>query len=172
MFSHKLLQFNTFFRVLSTSRRKSIVKSRQTTVTILMADDDDDDCILVREALAESRLINQLQVVKDGEELMDYLYHRGKYVEKSTSPSPGLILLDLNMPKKDGREALREIKADPNLRKIPVIILTTSKAEEDIYRTYDLGANSFIIKPVTFSALVEVMKSIGKYWLEIVELPI
>lgn len=166
------MQFNTFFGVLSTSRRKSIVKGRQTTVTILMADDDDDDCVLVREALAESRLANQLRVVKDGEELMDYLYHRGKYLEKMTSPLPGLILLDLNMPKKDGREALREIKADPNLRKIPVIILTTSKAEEDVYRTYDLGANSFIIKPVTFSALVEVMKSIGKYWLEIVELPI
>ncbi len=137
-----------------------------------MADDDDDDCVLVREALLESRLLNQLSVVKDGEELMDYLYHRGKYLEKNTSPRPGLILLDLNMPKKDGREALREIKADPKLRNIPVIILTTSKAEEDIYRTYDLGANSFIIKPVTFSALVEVMKSIGKYWLEIVELPI
>jgi CheY-like chemotaxis protein len=137
-----------------------------------MADDDDDDCMLVREALAESRLANQLHVVKDGEELMDYLYHRGKYLEKITSPLPGLILLDLNMPKKDGREALREIKTDPNLRKIPVIILTTSKAEEDIYRTYDLGANSFIIKPVTFNALVEVMKNIGKYWLEIVELPI
>ena len=148
------------------------MKGRQTTVTILMADDDDDDCMLVREALAESRLANQLHVVKDGEELMDYLYHRGKYLEKITSPLPGLILLDLNMPKKDGREALREIKTDPNLRKIPVIILTTSKAEEDIYRTYDLGANSFIIKPVTFNALVEVMKNIGKYWLEIVELPI
>lgn len=148
------------------------MKGRQTTVTILMADDDEDDCMLAREALAESRLANQLYIVRDGEELMDYLYHRGIYAEDRNAPRPGLILLDLNMPKKDGREALQEIKADPHLRRIPVVILTTSKAEEDIYYTYDLGANSFIIKPVTFAALVEVMKTIGKYWFEIVELPL
>jgi CheY-like chemotaxis protein len=148
------------------------VKGRQTTVTILMADDDEDDCMLAHEALAESRLANELHIVKDGEELMDYLYHRGKYTEEKSSPRPGLILLDLNMPKKDGREALKEIKADTNLKRIPVIVLTTSRAEEDVYRTYDLGANSFIIKPVTFASLVEVMKTIGKYWFEIVELPI
>jgi CheY-like chemotaxis protein len=103
---------------------------------------------------------------------MDYLYHRGQYTNSKVAPRPGLILLDLNMPKKDGREALREIKADINLRKIPIVVLTTSRAEEDIYRTYDLGANSFIIKPVTFASLVEVMKTIGKYWFEIVELPL
>ncbi len=148
------------------------MKGRQTTVTILMADDDDDDCMLAREALIESRLANELRIVNDGEELMDYLYQRGKYTQESHSPRPGLILLDLNMPKKDGREALREIKADPHLRQIPIVVLTTSKAEEDIYRSYDLGANSFIIKPVTFAALVEVMKTIGKYWFEIVELPL
>ncbi len=148
------------------------MKGRQTTVTILMADDDDDDCMLAREALIESRLANELHIVNDGEELMDYLYHRGQYALESHSPRPGLILLDLNMPKKDGREALKEIKADPHLRKIPIVVLTTSKAEEDIYRSYDLGANSFIIKPVTFAALVEVMKTIGKYWFEIVELPL
>ena len=148
------------------------MKGRQTTVTILMADDDDDDCMLAREALIESRLANELRIVNDGEELMDYLYHRGRYTLESHSPRPGLILLDLNMPKKDGREALKEIKADPHLRKIPIVVLTTSKAEEDIYRSYDLGANSFIIKPVTFAALVEVMKTIGKYWFEIVELPL
>ncbi|MDF5714035.1 MAG: response regulator [Rhizonema sp. NSF051] len=148
------------------------MKGRQTTVTILMADDDDDDCMLAREALIESRLANELHIVNDGEELMDYLYHRGQYTLESHSPRPGLILLDLNMPKKDGREALKEIKADPHLRKIPIVVLTTSKAEEDIYRSYDLGANSFIIKPVTFAALVEVMKTIGKYWFEIVELPL
>lgn len=102
---------------------------------------------------------------------MDYLYRRGTYTNESNSPRPGMILLDLNMPKKDGREALKEIKADPNLRQIPVIVLTTSKAEEDIYRSYDLGANSFITKPVTFASLVEVMKTIEKYWFEIVELP-
>jgi CheY-like chemotaxis protein len=148
------------------------VKGNPTVVTILMADDDDDDCLLAREALAESRLANELYFVKDGEELMDYLYRRGKYVLESDSPRPGLILLDLNMPKKDGREALTLIKSDPNLRQIPVVVLTTSKAEEDIYRSYDLGANSFITKPVTFASLVDVIKTIGKYWFEIVELPL
>ncbi len=148
------------------------MKGNPTVVTILMADDDDDDCLLAREALAESRLANELYFVKDGEELMDYLYRRGKYVLESDSPRPGLILLDLNMPKKDGREALTLIKSDPNLRQIPVVVLTTSKAEEDIYRSYDLGANSFITKPVTFASLVDVIKTIGKYWFEIVELPL
>jgi CheY-like chemotaxis protein len=137
-----------------------------------MADDDEDDCMLAREALAESRLAHELHIVEDGEELMDYLYRRGQYAEQSSSPRPALILLDLNMPKKDGREALREIKTDPNLRQIPVVVLTTSKLEEDIYRTYDLGANSFITKPVMFASLIEVMKTIGKYWFEIVELPL
>lgn len=148
------------------------MKGRSTTVTILMADDDEDDCMLAREALGESRLANNLHIVQDGEELLDYLYRRGQYAEASNSPRPGLILLDLNMPKKDGREALREIKIDPHLRRIPIVILTTSKSEEDICRSYDLGANSFIIKPITFSSLVEVMKTIGKYWFQIVELPI
>jgi CheY-like chemotaxis protein len=138
---------------------------------ILMADDDPDDCMLAREALAESRLDNQLHCVEDGEELMDYLYHRGKYQEPGSAPRPGLILLDLNMPKKDGREVLRELKADPELRQIPVLVLTTSKAEEDIHRSYYLGANSYITKPVTFSSLIEVMQTVGKYWFEIVELP-
>lgn len=148
------------------------MKGRRTTVTILMADDDEDDFMLAREALAESRLANDLYQVQDGEELMDYLYRRGKYAEQYYAPRPGLILLDLNMPRKDGREALKEIKADPHLKQIPIVVLTTSKAEEDIYRSYELGANSFITKPVTFSALVEVMKTIGKYWFEIVELPL
>ena len=148
------------------------MRGQRTTVTILMADDDEDDCLLAREALAESRLANELRFVKDGEELMDYLHQRGEYVQKLDSPRPGLILLDLNMPKKDGREVLKEIKNDPNLRQIPVVVLTTSKAEEDIYKIYDLGANSFITKPVTFSSLVEVMRTIGKYWFEIVELPL
>lgn len=148
------------------------MKGRRKTVTILMADDDEDDCMLAHEALAESRLANNLYFVKDGEELMDYLYQRGQYAHGNNSPRPGLILLDLNMPRKDGREALREIKANPDLRQIPVVVLTTSKAEEDIYRSYQLGANSFIIKPVTFGSLVEVMKTIGRYWFEIVELPV
>lgn len=148
------------------------MNGNRTTVTILMADDDEDDCMLAREAFAESRWANDLRFVKDGEELMDYLHRRGQYAKQSNSPRPSLILLDLNMPKKDGREALKEIKADPHFRQIPVVVLTTSKAGEDIYHTYDLGANSFITKPVTFSSLVEVIKTLGKYWFEIVELPL
>jgi two-component system, response regulator len=144
---------------------------RAKPVTILIADDDPDDRLLVKDAFRENLLHNPLFFVEDGEELMDYLRRRGKYAERQSSPSPGLILLDLNMPKKDGREALQEIKSDPCLRRIPVIVLTTSKAEEDILRSYDLGVNCFITKPVTFAGLVEVTKTLGKYWLEIVELP-
>jgi len=140
-------------------------------IVILLADDDEEDRMLTSDALIESRVVNDLRFVEDGEELLDYLHQRGRYSDPAAAPSPGLILLDLNMPRKDGREALREIKADPSLRRIPVIVLTTSKAEEDIFRTYDLGANSFITKPVHFNALVEVMKEIGRYWIEIVELP-
>lgn len=141
------------------------------SIIILIADDDPEDRMLVKEALEESRLKNSIQFVENGEELMDYLHHRGKYKDKEKYHTPGLILLDLNMPKKDGREALKEIKADDHLRLIPVVVLTTSKAEEDILRTYDLGVSSFITKPVTFAALVDVMKTLSKYWFEIVELP-
>ncbi len=140
-------------------------------IVILLADDDEEDRMLAADALEESRVVNDLRFVEDGEELLDYLWHRGRYADPGSSPTPGLILLDLNMPRKDGREALREIKADPELRRIPVVVLTTSKAEEDIYRTYDLGANSFITKPVSFEGLVAVMRDIGRYWIEIVELP-
>lgn len=140
-------------------------------ITILMADDDADDRLMTKEAFEESRLANDLRFVEDGVELMDYLQRRGKYSDPATSPRPGLILLDLNMPKKDGREALKEIKADPNLKCLRIVILTTSKAEEDIYRTYNLGAASYITKPVTFAGMAEVIKTVGKYWLEIVELP-
>jgi len=142
------------------------------SITILLADDDADDRMMAADALEESRLANDLKCVEDGEELMDYLHRRGKFAGSNETPRPGLILLDLNMPRKDGREALKEIKADPELRSIPVIVLTTSKAEEDIYRTYDLGVNSFITKPVNFESLVAVMKALGKYWFEIVELPV
>lgn len=142
-----------------------------TAITILIVDDDRDDREMIRDALKENRLANDLRFVHDGEELMDYLLRRGKYEEPSTSPRPGMILLDLNMPKKDGREALNEIKADPELRGIPVVVLTTSKAEEDVYRTYNLGVNSFITKPVKFDALVDIVRDFGKYWFEIVELP-
>jgi CheY-like chemotaxis protein len=140
-------------------------------ITILLADDDADDRQLTREALEESRLANDLRFVEDGEELLDYLYRRGKYQAPGAAPRPGIILLDLNMPRKDGREALQEIKKDERLRRIPIVVLTTSQAEEDIYRTYDLGVNSFITKPVTFEGLIDVMKILGRYWFEIVELP-
>ncbi len=140
-------------------------------ITILMADDDADDRMLTKDALEESRVSNELYFVEDGEELLDYLNQRGKFADAGKAPRPGLILLDLNMPKKDGREALREIKADPDLRRIPVVIMTTSKAEEDVFRSYDLGANSFITKPVTFERLVELMRALGQYWIEFVELP-
>lgn len=140
-------------------------------ITILMADDDADDRQMTLEAFEESRLANDLRFVEDGAELMDYLFHRNKYSDPSNSPRPGLILLDLNMPKKDGREALREIKSDPRLKSIRIVVMTTSKAEEDILRTYDLGAESYVTKPVTFTSLVDVVRTLGKYWLEIVELP-
>lgn len=140
-------------------------------VPILIADDDVDDCQMIRDALVESRLRNELYFVHNGEELMDFLKHRGKYEERARFPSPGLILLDLNMPKMDGREALKAIKGDPNLRQIPVVVLTTSRAEEDIFRTYNLGVNSFITKPVAFGALVEMMRGLGHYWFEIVQIP-
>ena len=138
-------------------------------IKILLAEDDPDDRLLLQEALQEGRLANELTCVEDGEELLDYLHQRGKWV--GGAPRPGLILLDLNMPKLDGREALRAIKADPSLRQIPVVVLTTSKAEEDVLRSYDLGANSFITKPVTFQSMVDLMRVLGSYWLEIVELP-
>ena len=140
-------------------------------ITILMAEDDADDRLLAREALTEARLANYLHFVQDGEKLMDYLHRRDGYREPVDAPRPGLILLDLNMPRKDGREALEEIKADPKLRRIPIVVLTTSKAEEDILRSYDLGVSGFVTKPVTFEGLVNVMKTISMYWFQIVELP-
>jgi len=147
------------------------VKAQSRPVTILMADDDADDRAMTKEAFVESRLANDLRFVEDGEELLDYLNRRGKYTDPATSPSPGLILLDLNMPKKDGREALQEIRGDPRFHGIRVVVMTTSKAEADVVRSYSLSAASYITKPVTFDGLVEVVKALGKYWLEIVELP-
>jgi len=146
------------------------MQQRFQKINILMAEDDADDRLLTQEAMTEAKLSNELHFVEDGEELMDYLHQRGKYAA-NPPPKPGLILLDLNMPRKDGREALKEIKSDPELRKIPVVILTTSKAPDDVTQTYDLGANSYIAKPITFDALVDIARSLGKYWFEIVELP-
>lgn len=141
------------------------------SLTVLVADDDDDDRGYIRRAWEKSRAANDLRFVEDGEELTEYLNHSGRYSDPASAPRPAVILLDLNMPKKDGREVLREIKADPELRRIPAIVLTTSKADEDICRSYDLGANSYITKPVTFGALVDVLQVLGKYWIEIVDLP-
>lgn len=141
------------------------------TVRILVADDDEDDRMLIADAFEEARLTNPVDFVKDGEELMEYLRREGEYAHLGEDAKPGIILLDLNMPRKDGRTALKEIREDPNLRNIPIVVLTTSKSEEDILRTYDLGVNSFITKPVTFDNLVEVVKILGRYWIEIVAIP-
>ena len=145
--------------------------SRKKPLTVLVADDDEDDRSFISKAWNKSRAANDLRFVEDGEELTEYLNHSGRYSDPASAPRPAVILLDLNMPKKDGREALREIKANPELRQIPVIVLTTSQADEDICRSYDLGANSYITKPVTFAALVDVLQVLGKYWIEIVDLP-
>jgi CheY-like chemotaxis protein len=166
----------------TTTRVTTISKS----VVILMADDDADDRLLAKDALAETKLPGELHFVEDGEQLLDYLHRRGKFAPApgsgpdsgrhasaphASAPRPGLILLDLNMPKKDGREALREIKNNPELRKIPVVVLTTSKADIDIAQIYDLGANSFITKPVGFDSMVKIVEALGIYWFQIVERP-
>jgi CheY-like chemotaxis protein len=141
------------------------------TATILCAEDDADYRLLTRRAVKASRLENDLRFVEDGEELLDYLYRRGRYAEPGSAPRPGLILLDLNLPKKDGREVLEAIKHDPDLRRIPVVILTTSNAQEDVLRTYNLGASSYIRKPVNMTALVDIISTLGHYWFDLVELP-
>jgi CheY-like chemotaxis protein len=141
-------------------------------VTILLADDDDEDRELTRDALRHAHLANDIKFVVDGQDLMDYLRREGPYADPDVdAPRPGIILLDLNMPKKDGREALAEIKADETLRQIPVVVLTTSKDEEDVFETYDLGVSGFVTKPVTFAGLVEAMRTWTRYWFEVVELP-
>lgn len=140
-------------------------------VKIIVADDDADDRLLIKDALMEARLLNDVEFVEDGQELMDRLRGHGRFADTPCPPYPGLVLLDLNMPRKDGREALEEIKSDPKLRHIPVVILTTSKTEMDIFHTYNLGVNSFITKPVRFSELVNVIAATTSYWLEIVSLP-
>ena len=139
-------------------------------VVILIADDDPDDLLLTSRALQKNRLVNEIRTVADGEELMDYLYHRGAYSDPEEAPRPGVILLDLNMPRKDGREAIQEIKSDPDLRRIPVVV-TTSQAERDILQSYELGVNAFITKPVTFEGLANAIKVLGNFWFEIVHLP-
>lgn len=140
-------------------------------VVILMADDDEDDRLLAKRALTASRVINDLRFVEDGVELFEYLRREGRYEDPESSPRPGIILLDLNMPRKDGREALQEIKQDPALRSIPVIVMTTSSAEADVLQSYDMGAAGYITKPITFDGLVKAMNLLGQYWIGFVELP-
>ncbi len=140
-------------------------------ITIVVADDDPDDRMMVEEAFQENRLKNTLVFVENGEELIDCLRGEGRFAGATERAPVGVVLLDLNMPRMDGREALRVIKADPALQRIPVVVLTTSKAEEDIIRSYDLGVSSFITKPVTFDDMVQLVRILGKYWFEIVELP-
>ncbi|MDX8386682.1 MAG: response regulator [Gallionella sp.] len=140
-------------------------------MTILIAEDDEDDIALAREAAQETHLSTDLHFVKDGQELMDYLKHASAYTDLDSSPRPCMILLDLNMPRKDGRQALKEIKSDPAIKDIPVIIFTTSTAASDINQAYEIGANSYLVKPVSYTGLVEVMEHLKSFWLELVELP-
>lgn len=140
-------------------------------ITILLAEDSTDEQTVLQKALAASRLRNDLHIVQDGEELLNYLHHRGQYINKAISPRPDLILLDLYLPKIDGKQALQAIKSDPQLRRIPIVVLTYSKSEEDIRVSYELGASSYLAKPMTFELLVEAVNTLGDYWFDIVELP-
>ena len=140
-------------------------------ITILLAEDTPDDQISIKQALSESRLRYKLYIVKDGEELLDYLQRRRQYSELVSAPHPNLILLDLYLPKINGIEALQIIKANPKLRRIPIVMLTSSSSEEDIRRSYELGASSYLTKPSTFELLVEAMNTLAEYWFDIVELP-
>ncbi|MEG4969457.1 response regulator [Microcoleus sp. B6-A1] len=139
--------------------------------TLLIANDDEHTRFLVKEALGEVRLAITSEFVENGEQVLDYLYRRGQYLGSSNWHQPDLILLDLNMPRLDGRETLSLIRSDPHLQQIPVVMLTTSHRRGDILLCYRLGANSFISKPVTFEGLLEVMKTLCEYWFEIVSLP-
>jgi len=141
------------------------------TATVLMADDDPDDCLFVKDAFGETGMAKDFRCVEDGEELLSYLRRQGKYADTSLSPHPDLILLDLNMPRKDGREALKEIKLNPDLRSIPIVILTTSREERDVAESYSMGANSFITKPSDFDELIEFVRTLGAYWFGLVNLP-
>ncbi len=141
------------------------------SISILVADDDPDDRMMIQEAFTENRIANEIVFVEDGEQLMAYLRREGPFAALKGEPYPGIVLLDLNMPKKDGREALRELKADPELCRIPIVVLTTSQAEEDVVRTYGLGVSSFVTKPVSFEGLVDAVRVICQYWIQIVALP-
>ncbi len=130
---------------------------------ILLAEDDPKDVELTLEALAEYNLANDVAVVNDGQEALDYLYHKGKYKERPNG-NPVVILLDLKMPKVDGLEVLKQIKNDPDLKTIPVVILTSSKMEKDLVESYNLGTNAYVVKPVAFHEFVDAVKRLGKFW--------
>ncbi|MDH5680953.1 MAG: response regulator [Spirochaetota bacterium] len=138
---------------------------------ILIAEDDPDDRLLIQEALEENKLASNIRFVEDGEELMSYLLQTNDYTKVEDAPRPALILLDLNMPKKDGREALKEIKNTPSLKQIPVVVLSTSQTFEDISYSYSVGGNSYITKPSSYKNLVEIMKSLGEFWFNVAKLP-
>ena len=144
---------------------------RARPAVILLADDDPGDQNLTRRAFAKAKLSNDLRVVADGEEALDYLLHRGRYANPASAPRPDLMLLDLNMPKLDGREVLRQIRARDDLRRLPVVVMTTSQQEEDILRSYDLGANSYLTKPVSMEQFLRVAEGLDDYWFQLVVLP-
>jgi CheY-like chemotaxis protein len=149
-----------------------MIKHLSKQITIVMADDDPEDQLLAQRAMESARLLNPFICVDDGVELLDLLNNKPPFEDATEFPKPGLIILDLNMPRKNGQQALKEIKADPSLQNIPVVVLTTSKADEDVLRSYNLGASSYICKPVNFEKLVGIMKSLGNYWFSIVESPL
>ena len=141
------------------------------SATILLVEDDRGDQELTRRALDEGKIRNDLRIVEDGEEALAYLFRRGKYKDPATSPRPDLLLLDLNLPRVDGREVLEQIRADSKLRRMAVVVLTTSRQEEDILRSYELGCNSFITKPVDINQFIRVIQALERYWFQIVVLP-
>ena len=149
-----------------------MVKTDGKRTVVIIAEDDPDDRLLIKDAIQEasSKKVDVF-FVQDGAEMLDYLYHRGKYRGTAESPTPELVLLDLNMPKKNGMEVLAEIKGDPGLRAIPVVVLTTSHSPEHVQRSYELGGNGYVTKPDSFSELVELMKGIERYWFKTVKLP-
>jgi len=147
------------------------MNDENSNLMVLIADDDEDDRLMIKDAFADSGLKNPLIFVDNGEELMHYLKHTEKYSRLPEVQLPALILLDLNMPKKDGREALAEIKNDQALKTIPVVVLTTSNSKEEINRIYSLGANSFIVKPNSFDLLINIIKTLKQYWFDVIELP-
>lgn len=148
-----------------------MIRKNKGTISVLLVEDDEDDVRLTQRAFIKGKIMNKLYVVNDGEEAMDFLEHRGRYTDPQNAPEPGVILLDLNMPRMDGREVLKEIKSSEKLRHIPVVILTTSSQENDVCNCYEYGANTFITKPVEFDKFLKAVVSLGEYWLDIARLP-